>query len=66
MFMWRHYKTMVCGVHRVGRVLSFSPVVGIGTPPTPHSHASVLPPPWFRGKGLTRWLERRWESTNSD
>ncbi len=22
--------------HRVGRVLSFSPVVGIGTPPTPH------------------------------
>jgi hypothetical protein len=30
--------------HRVGRVLSFSPVVGIGTPPTPHPQASVSPP----------------------
>jgi hypothetical protein len=26
-------------------VLSYSPVVGIGTPPTPHPQASVLPPP---------------------
>ena len=26
--------------HRVGRVLSFSPVVGIGTPPTPHPFGS--------------------------
>jgi hypothetical protein len=31
-------------LHRVGRVLSFSPVVGIGTPPTPHPQASVPPP----------------------
>jgi hypothetical protein len=37
------------GVHlrgfpsQVGRVLSFSPVVGIGTPPTPHPRASVCP-----------------------
>ncbi len=27
--------------HGVGRVLSFSPVVGIGNPPTPHPQASV-------------------------
>ncbi len=45
--------------HRVGRVLSFSPVVGIGTPPTPH-------PLWFRGKRHTRWRARGWESPNSD
>jgi hypothetical protein len=32
--------------HRVGRGLSFSPVVGIGTPPTPHPQASVPPPPF--------------------
>jgi hypothetical protein len=31
--------------HRLGRVLSFSQVVGIGTPTTPHSQASVPPPP---------------------
>ncbi len=35
--------------HRVGRVLSFSPVVGIG---------SVPPPLWFRGEGHIRWRER--------
>ncbi len=36
--------------HRVGRV--FSPVVGIGTPPTPHPHASAcLPTLWFREEG---------------
>ncbi len=35
----------------IGRVLSFSPVVGIGTPPTPHPKASVSPPLWFRGGG---------------
>jgi hypothetical protein len=52
--------------HRVGRVLSFSPVAGIGTPPTPHPQASVLPPLWFRGEGHTRWRERGWESPNSN
>jgi hypothetical protein len=31
--------------HRLGRVLSFSQVVGIGTPPTSHPQASVPPPP---------------------
>jgi hypothetical protein len=35
--------------HRVGRVLSFSPVVGIGTPPTPHPQANVPPPPLGSG-----------------
>jgi hypothetical protein len=30
--------------HRVGRVLSFSPVVGIRTPPTPHPQASGQAP----------------------
>jgi hypothetical protein len=37
--------------HRVGRALSFSPVVVIGTPPTPHPHASVPPHPLVRGGG---------------
>ncbi len=51
--------------HRVGRVLSFSPVVGIGTPPPPR----VRPPPffgWVRGEGNTCWRERGWESPNFD
>ncbi len=34
---------------RVGRVLSFSPVVRIGTPPTPHRR--VCPPPLGSGGG---------------
>ncbi len=33
------------------RVLSFSTVVGIGTPPPPHPQASVFPPPLVRGGG---------------
>ncbi len=37
--------------HRVGRLLSFSPLVGIGTPPTPHPRASVPPPLWPFGSG---------------
>jgi hypothetical protein len=37
--------------HRVGRVLSFSPVVGIGTPPTPHPQANVPPPLGSGGRG---------------
>jgi len=43
--------------HRVGRVLSFAQVVGIGTPPTPHPQASV--PPlcvWGEGVGLGHTL----------
>ena len=39
----------LCLEHRVGRVLSFSPIVGIGTPPTPHPQASVPPPPLVPG-----------------
>ncbi len=54
--------TMVDVLHRVGTVLSFSPVFGIGTPPTPHPQASVPPPPRFCGEGHTRWRERGWES----
>jgi hypothetical protein len=34
----------VTHIHRVGRVLSLSPVVGVGTPPTPHPQASASPP----------------------
>ncbi len=46
-------------------MLSFSPVVGIGTPPTPYPQVSVPPPPlWFSGEGHTRRRER--ESPNSD
>jgi hypothetical protein len=53
--------------HRVGRVLSFFPVAGIGTPPTPHPPASVPPPPPpVLGAGA-HWLAREgWESPNSD
>jgi hypothetical protein len=36
---------------RVGRGLSFSPVVGIGTPPNPHPQASVPSPPLVPGGG---------------
>jgi len=41
-------------IHRVGRVLSVSPVVGIGTPSTPSPQASVPPHPLVRGGGHTR------------
>jgi hypothetical protein len=58
--------TILSGEHRLGRVLSFFPVVGIGNLPTPHPQASVPPPLWFRGEGHTRWREREWESLNSD
>jgi hypothetical protein len=54
--------------HIVGRVLSFfafSPVIGIGTPPTPHPQASV-PPLLVRGEGHNPYWERGWESPNSD
>jgi hypothetical protein len=44
-------------LHRVGRVLNFSPVVGIGTPPTPHPQASV-PPPLFGSGGGAHSLAR--------
>jgi hypothetical protein len=44
---------------------SFSPVVEIGTPPTPHPQASVPPFP-SGGEGHTSWREREWESPNSD
>jgi hypothetical protein len=44
--------------HRVGRVLSFSPVVGIGTLPTPHPQASVPPPPGSGGGAHS--LARDW------
>ncbi len=55
--------SLECVKHRVGRVLSllsFSQVVEIGTPPTPHLQASVLPhpPPRFWGEGHTRWRDR--------
>ncbi len=51
------------------RVLSFSTVVGIGTPPTPHPRASVLPP--FGSGGGAHSMAREgvglpWESPNSD
>ncbi len=55
---WKH------AAHRVGRVLSFSPVVGIGTPPSPHPQARIPPTLWFRGHTL--WRDRGWESPNSD
>jgi hypothetical protein len=49
--------------HRVGIVLSFSPVVGIGTPPNPQPY--VPPPLLFWGEGHTRWRERGWDSPSA-
>ncbi len=39
--------------HRVGRVLSFSPIVGNGTP-QPLTHRQVCPPPLVPGGGERR------------
>ncbi len=50
--------------HRVGRVLSFSPGVGIGTPPTPTGECAL--PPLVPGEGHTLWQERGWESSDFD
>jgi len=48
-------------------VLSFSSVVGIGTPPTPHPQGQFAPPPLlFWVEGHTRWRDRGWESPNSE
>ncbi len=55
--------------HRVGRVISFSPVVGIGTPPTPHPQAMCREGgtlTWFREEGHTRRRARGWDSPNSN
>jgi hypothetical protein len=52
--------------HRVGRVLSFFPVVGIGTPQTPHPQASVPPPPVLGGGAHSLAREGLGESRNSD
>ncbi len=48
-------------------MLSFSPVVGIGTPPPPHLQANVFPPPLVPGEGgiHTRLQDRGW-GANSD
>jgi hypothetical protein len=45
------YETVHIYSHRVGRVLGFFPVVGIGTPPTPHPQASAPSPLRFGGMG---------------
>jgi hypothetical protein len=39
--------------HRVDRMLSFSPIVGIGTPLPPHPRETVFPHPllWLGGGG---------------
>ncbi len=52
--------------HRVGRVLSISPVVGIGTPPPLLPQASLPPHPLFRGGGHTRLRLKGWGSPNSN
>ncbi len=51
----------------VGRVLSVSPVVGIGTPPPLLQQAGVPPPPPFgTGGGQTRLRLKGWGSPNSN
>ncbi len=54
-------------MHKVGRVLSFSPVVGIRNwnSPNPSPAGECVPPPPVLGGGHTRWRERGWESPNS-
>ncbi len=52
--------------HRVGRVLSVSPVIGIGTPPPLQPQASVPPHPQVRGGGHTRLRLKWWGSPNSN
>ncbi len=52
--------------HRVGRVLSVSPVVGIGTPPPLQPQASVPPHPLVRGGGHTRLRLKGLGSPNSN
>ncbi len=58
-FIWAHS-------HRVGKVLIFSLVVGIGLPSTFLNRRRVCPPPLVLGEGHTRWRERGRESPNSD
>ncbi len=53
-------------MHRVGRVLSVSQVVGIGTPPPLQPPASVLPHPLVQGGGHTRLRLKGWGSPNSN
>jgi hypothetical protein len=43
-------------VESVDRVLNFSPVVGIGTPPPPHTQAIVSLPPLVWGGGAKHLL----------
>ncbi len=46
---------LIAVAHRVNRVLSFSPVVGLGTP-TPSPASECVPPLlWFRGGGGTHY-----------
>ncbi len=49
-------------------MLRFSPIVGIGTPLTPHPQASLPPPPPFvsEGRGTLACERGGWESPNSD
>ena len=51
---------------RVGRVLSVSPVVGIGTPPTPLAGGECAPPPCGPGGGHTCLRLKGWGSPNSN
>jgi hypothetical protein len=57
---------LMCKDHRVGRVLSVSPVIGIGTPPPLLPQASVPPHPLVWGGGHTRLRLKRWGSPNSN
>jgi hypothetical protein len=50
-FAYKHQVKDITPCHRVGRVLRFSPVVGIWTPPPPRQQASVPAPLWFWGRG---------------
>jgi hypothetical protein len=47
-------------------MLSFSPVVGIGTPPTPHPQASMPLPPLVLEGGAHSLAIEGWESPDSD
>ncbi len=59
---------MLISHHRVDRVLGVSPVVRIGTPPTPQPQASVFPPPLVQGgrDTLAAYGRGEWRGPNSD
>jgi hypothetical protein len=65
-FTWGTLMLIKVMSHRVGKVLSFSPVVRIGTPPTPNMQVSVPPPPCVPGVGAHSLAREGLGESNSE